>query len=344
MNTESPSQSAGNDIGTSDPTIDVLGIGNALVDVLSHQSDEFVESIGVVKGAMTLIDEDDATRLYDTMGPGIEVSGGSGANTVVGVAALGGTAAYIGKVRDDQLGDVFGHDLRATGVRYDVAPAADGPSTGRCLILVTPDAQRTMNTYLGASACFESDDVDPDAIRSAAVVYLEGYLFDGEAAQDAFRSAAQIAHDAGRRVAVTLSDPFCVERHREAFLDLVESHVDLVFANELEACSLYECGDVETAAKRFSATGAIAVITRSEKGCLIVDGENSIAVPASPVDQVIDTTGAGDLFAAGFLVGYSRGYDLDRCASIGAIAAAEVISHIGARPQADLAGLASHLL
>ena len=332
-------------VGSNEPTeLDVVGIGNALVDVISQESDELIDSLGIVKGTMALIDEERATLLYDQMGSGIEVSGGSGANTMVGIAALGGRAQYIGKVREDQLGEVFGHDLRATGVRFDVPPAVSGPPTGRCLILVTPDAQRTMNTYLGASTEFEPSDIDEKAIRSAEVLYLEGYLFDRPEAQDAFRRAADIAHDAGRRVAVTLSDPFCVERHRDAFVDLVESHVDLVFANELEALSLYECDVLEDAAVRFAEHSAIAAVTRSEKGSVVINGPSRIEVPAAPVERIVDTTGAGDLYAAGFLYGYSRGFDLRRCAELGSVLAAEVISHIGARPESDLATLAGHLL
>lgn len=341
MNADTPAYRAGSD----EPTeLDVVGIGNALVDVISQESDELIDSLGIVKGTMALIDEERATLLYDQMGSGIEVSGGSGANTMVGIAALGGRAQYIGKVREDQLGEVFGHDLRATGVRFDVPPAVSGPPTGRCLILVTPDAQRTMNTYLGASTEFEHSDIDEKAIRSADVLYLEGYLFDRPEAQDAFRRAADIAHDAGRRVAVTLSDPFCVERHRDAFVDLVESHVDLVFANELEALSLYECDDLEDAAVRFAEHSAIAAVTRSEKGSVVINGSSRIEVPAAPVERIVDTTGAGDLYAAGFLYGYSRGFDLRRCAELGSVLAAEVISHIGARPESDLAVLAGHLL
>lgn len=326
------------------PALDVVGIGNALVDVISQESDELITALGLAKGAMTLIEEDDATALYERMGPGVEISGGSGANTMVGIAALGGRAQYIGKVRDDQLGAVFGHDLRATGVIYEVPPAQSGPGTGRCLIMVTPDAQRTMNTYLGASVAFEPGDVDESVIRAARVLYLEGYLFDRPAAQEAFRQAARIAHDAGALVAVTLSDPFCVERHRQAFLELVESHVDLVFANELEALSLYETDDLDEVARRFAEHSAVAAVTRSEKGSVVIAGEDRIVVPALPVERVVDTTGAGDLYAAGFLYGYSRGHDLRRCAELGSVLAAEVISHIGARPEADLAVLAADLL
>jgi sugar/nucleoside kinase (ribokinase family) len=324
--------------------IDVVGIGNALVDVISHEVDEFIDSLGVPKGAMTLIDEQRATDIYAAMGAAIEISGGSAANTIVGVAALGGTARYIGKVRNDQLGAVFTHDLRATGVHYDVTAAATGPSTGCCLIVVTPDAQRTMNTFLGASVHLNPTDVDGDAVRAAKVLYLEGYLFDPPEAQEAFRVAATHANDAGRTVALTLSDSFCVERHRDAFVDLVDHHVDLLFANEAEILALYQTDSFDEAAERVRGHGAIAALTRSEHGSVIVTADEMITVPAHPVDELVDTTGAGDLYAAGFLFGFSRGLDLSTCGALGSLAAAEVISHVGARPQADLAALAADLL
>lgn len=324
--------------------IDVVGIGNALVDVISHEVDEFIDSLGVPKGAMTLIDEQRATDIYAAMGAAIEISGGSAANTIVGVAALGGSARYIGKVRNDQLGAVFTHDLRATGVHYDVTAAATGPSTGCCLIVVTPDAQRTMNTFLGASVHLNPDDVDGDAVRAAKVLYLEGYLFDPPEAQEAFRVAATHANDAGRTVALTLSDSFCVERHRDAFVDLVDHHVDLLFANEAEILALYQTDSFDEAAERVRGHGAIAALTRSEHGSVIVTADEMITVPAHPIDELVDTTGAGDLYAAGFLFGFSRGLDLSTCGALGSLAAAEVISHVGARPQADLAALAADLL
>jgi sugar/nucleoside kinase (ribokinase family) len=324
--------------------IDVVGIGNALVDVISQEGDEFVDRLGVPKGAMTLIDAARATEIYEAMGAAVEISGGSAANTIVGVAALGGTAQYLGKVRDDQLGAVFAHDIRATGVRYEIPPARTGPSTGCCLIVVTPDAQRTMNTYLGASVHLEPSDVDAEAIAAAKVLYLEGYLFDPPEAQEAFRLAATHANSAGRAVALTLSDGFCVDRHREAFLDMVEHHVDLLFANEAEILSLYETDSFDEAADRVRHHGAIAALTRSEHGSVIVTEDDTISVPAHPIDQLVDTTGAGDLYAAGFLFGYSRGHDLATCGALGSLAAAEVISHVGARPQEDLAALAAGLL
>jgi sugar/nucleoside kinase (ribokinase family) len=320
--------------------IDVVGIGNALVDVLSHEDEEFIRRQGLVKGTMHLVDESRASAIYAAMGPGIEVSGGSAANTVVGVASFGGRAHYVGKVRDDQLGDVFGHDLRSTGVGYDTPRATSGPPTGRCLILVTPDAQRTMNTYLGASTLLGPRDLDERLISRAKIVYLEGYLFDPPAAQEAFRVAAAMAHAAGRRVSLTLSDPFCVERHRPAFLQLVEHHVDVLFANEAEICALYQVNDFEAALERVRGHCEIAALTRSARGSLVVGKGEVHAIEACPVDAVVDTTGAGDLYAAGFLFGLSQGLDLATCGRLGALAAAEVISHIGARPMVPLAKLA----
>lgn len=326
------------------PAIDVIAIGNSLVDVISQESDEFVEGLGVPKGSMQLIDEARATELYEAMGATIEISGGSAANTVVGVASFGGSAQYLGKVRDDQLGGVFAHDIRATGVRYEVQLAQDGPATGCCLVLVTPDAQRTMNTYLGASANFGSADLDAAAIASAGVLYLEGYLFDPPAAQEAFRAAAHIAHEAGRKVALTLSDSFCVERHRAAFAELVEHHVDILFANEAEILALYEVDDFDRAVEKVRSAGALAALTRSELGSVVVTADEVVEVPAHPVAEVLDTTGAGDLYAAGFLFGLSRDLDVATCARLGSLAASEVISHIGARPEHSLAELAAPLL
>ena len=326
------------------PELDVIGIGNALVDVISQEGDEFIASLDVPKGGMTLIDEEAATSIYDRMGPAIEISGGSAANTIVGVAAFGGSAQYVGKVRGDQLGEVFVHDLRSTGVHYDTALAQDGPATGRCLVLVTPDAQRTMNTYLGASVHLGVADVDAEAIRRARVLYLEGYLFDPPEAQEAFRLAASHAREAGRTVSITLSDAFCVERHREAFADLVAEHADLVFANEAEILSLYQVATFDEAVARVRDHGVTAALTRSERGSVIVAADEVIEVPAHPVEHVADTTGAGDLYAAGFLYGYSRGLELATCGALGSLAAAEVISHVGARPEADLRALAADLV
>ena len=326
------------------PTVDVVGIGNALVDVISHETDDFVADQGVVAGSMTLVDEDRAAELYEAMGPGVEMSGGSAANTMVGVASFGGTSHYIGRVRDDQLGRVFSHDLRAVGVGFGLAPAPDGPSTGNCLIFVTPDGQRTMNTFLGASSLLGPDDIDADVVRSGAIVYLEGYLYDRPEAQDAFRVAATMAHDAGRTTALTLSDSFCVDRHRGAFLDLVEGHVDVLFANESEILALYETDSFDRAVAKVRGHCRIAALTRGEAGSVVVTGDDLVEVAAEPVERVVDTTGAGDLYASGFLFGLARGLDLARCARLGSIAAAEVISHVGARPEADLATLGASLL
>jgi sugar/nucleoside kinase (ribokinase family) len=320
--------------------IDVVGVGNALVDVLSHEDDAFLHRLGLGKGTMHLVDEARAREVYAAMGPGIEISGGSAANTVVGVASFGGRAHYVGKVRDDQLGDVFSHDLRSVGVGYSTPPATAGPSTGRCLIVVTPDAQRTMSTYLGASSGLGPGDIEKAVIERARIVYLEGYLFDPPEAQEAFRVAASVAHAAGRRVALTLSDPFCVDRHRAAFLELVARHVDLLFANEAEICSLYQVRDFDEAAARVRGHCEIAALTRSERGSVIVTRDAAHQVAAHPVEAVIDTTGAGDLYAAGFMVGLSRGLPLPACGRLGALAAAEVISHVGARPMRPLAELA----
>ena len=322
----------------------MIGIGNALVDVLSYESDAFVRDHGLVKGTMHLIDEARARRLYEAMGPGIEISGGSAANTIVGVASFGGRVQYVGKVRDDQLGEVFGHDLRSTGVGYDTPAATSGPPTGRCLILISPDAQRTMNTFLGASVRLSPGDIDEALIARGKILYLEGYLFDPPGAQEAFRVAAALAHAAGRKVSLTLSDPFCVDRHRAAFLDLVERHVDVLFANEAEIRSLYEVGDFDAALQRVRRHCEVAALTRGPRGSLVVGGDEVHVIDACPVDTLVDTTGAGDLYAAGFLFGLSRDLDLATCGRLGSVAAAEVISHVGARPTVPLAELGGALL
>ena len=324
--------------------LDVIGIGNALVDVLAHGSDAFVREQELVKGTMHLVDEDQAARLYRAMGPGTEISGGSAANTIVGVASFGGRAHYVGKVRNDQLGEVFVHDLRSTGVGFETPPATTGPATGRCLILVTPDAQRTMNTFLGASVQLGPEDLDTALIARGRILYLEGYLFDPPRAQEAFRKAAGLAHAAGRKVALTLSDPFCVDRHRAAFLELIEHHVDILFANELEICALYQVNEFDEALQRVRDHCEVAALTRSERGSVIVAGNEVHVIDVHRVDEVVDTTGAGDLYAAGFLFGLSRGLGLATAGRLGAIAAAEVISHIGARPTVPLATLAKGLL
>jgi sugar/nucleoside kinase (ribokinase family) len=321
---------------------DVLGIGNAIVDVIARTEDDFLAKQGMHKGAMALIDEARAAAIYDAMGPAIEISGGSAANTIVGVASLGARAAFVGKVKDDELGRTFRHDIRAAGVAFDTPPNSDGPSTARCYVLVTPDGERTMNTYLGAAQDLHPNDIDADTVASAQITYLEGYLWDPPHAKEAFLKAAKIAHGAERDVALTLSDAFCVDRYRAEFLDLIKTGtVDLIFANERELHSLYQTADFDTALAALRADARLAVVTRSEKGCLVVTRAETEAVPAVAVERLVDATGAGDLFAAGFLVGLARGEDYRDCARLGAIAAAEVISHLGARPETSLKALAA---
>jgi sugar/nucleoside kinase (ribokinase family) len=320
---------------------DVLGIGNAIVDVIARTEEDFLLRHGMRKGTMALIDEDRAQAIYDAMGPAVESSGGSAANTTVGLASLGARAAFVGKIKDDLLGRAFAHDIRAAGVAFDTAAAAAGPSTGRCYVLVTPDGERTMNTFLGAAQDLHPNDLDAATIAASAVVYLEGYLWDPKDAKDAFLKAAQIAHDAGRKVALSLSDAFCVDRWRDEFLQLMRSRtVDLIFANEAELHSLYQSSDFDAAMRALRADIDVAVVTRSEKGCLVVGPDGTEAVPAFPVERVVDTTGAGDLFAAGFLFGLARGADDRACGRLGALAAAEVIQHLGARPETSLQDLA----
>jgi sugar/nucleoside kinase (ribokinase family) len=320
---------------------DVLGIGNAIVDVLARAEDDFLVRHGMRKGAMTLIDETRATSIYDAMGPAVEISGGSAANTIVGCASLGGRAAFVGKVKDDELGRVFAHDIRAAGVAFDTPPASEGPSTARCYVLVTADGERTMNTYLGAAQDLHPQDIDADAVAGAAITYLEGYLWDPKHAKDAFLKAAAAAHEAKRLVALTLSDAFCVDRWRDEFLGLMRAGtVDLLFANEAELRSLYQTADFDSALAALRREARLAVVTRSEKGCVVVSRDQVLAVPACRVEHVVDTTGAGDLFAAGFLFGLAQGATHERAASLGALAAAEVIQHLGARPQASLKALA----
>lgn len=318
---------------------DVVGIGNAIVDVIARCDDAFLAANGLAKGAMTLVDAERALNLYAKMGPGTEMSGGSAANTIAGIASLGGKAAYIGKVRDDELGKVFQHDIRAAGVSYKVPLASEGAPTARCLILITPDAQRTMNTFLGISNELGPEDIDANVIAKAKVTYLEGYLFDPPRAKDAFRKAARLARDAGRKVALTLSDAFCVDRHRDDFLDLLAGSVDILFANEAEITALYRGDDFDSAVRAVRGQCGLAILTRSEKGSVVVSGDATYEVMAERVDRVVDTTGAGDLYAAGFLYGLTNGYDLARAGRVGAIAAAEIISHVGARPAAKLDAL-----
>jgi sugar/nucleoside kinase (ribokinase family) len=318
------------------PRYDVVGIGNALVDVIAHAPDSFLAEHELVKGSMELIDADRARHLHAALGTPVEMSGGSAANTMCGVASLGGRAAYIGKVSDDELGDVFGHDLNAVGVAFRPgAPESETP-TGRSIIVVTPDAQRTMNTYLGVAELLSSDDLDEAAIADGAVLYMEGYLFDRDDAKKAFRRAAGVAHAAGRTVSLSLSDSFCVDRHRADFAALVRDEVDILFGNDDELCSLYELTSLDEAIDRVRGECQLAAITCGKDGSYVVTADGVVEVPVEPVPRVLDTTGAGDLYAAGFLYGFTRGLPLDQCGRFGSIAAAEVISHVGPRPLVEL--------
>ncbi|HWW52726.1 MAG TPA: adenosine kinase [Acidimicrobiales bacterium] len=327
-----------------EPDLAVVGIGNALVDVLVETEPEVIEACGVPKGSMMLMALDEAERIHDQVGPGIERSGGSAANTAAGLAALGAPAAFIGRVADDRLGKIFGHDIGSLGVVFGGTRSV-GSGTGRCLILVTPDADRTMCTSLGVAAELDSDDIDESLVERAAVTYLEGYLFDLPPAKEAFRRAISVAHRAGRRVAMSLSDPFCVTRHRNDFAALVDSELDLLFANADEVCELTGVDDVEEACGRLRRPGLTVTVTRGALGAVTFAGDGPVVqVPAVAVDRVVDTTGAGDLYAAGYLFGWTRSLSPERCARLGAIAAAEIISHLGARPEADLAALAAPTL
>lgn len=319
--------------------LDIVGIGNAMVDVLAKTTDEFLLAESIRKGGMTLIDADQAEALYSKMGPATEMSGGSAANTIAAFAALGGSAGFIGKVAADQLGEVFRHDMKASGVAFTTAPLKDGPSTARCMILITPDGQRTMSTYLGACVNINSQDLDHDMLKAASMTYLEGYLFDKPSAQQTFRDACDIAHGAGKKVALSLSDSFCVDRHREAFLDLIKTRVDVLFANETEILSLFQTTDFNEAAQHAREVCSTAALTRSENGSFIVSNGDTFDVRPVPVAQVVDTTGAGDMYAAGFLYGMSIGLPLPECGRIASITASEVITHVGGRPQTDLAAL-----
>jgi sugar/nucleoside kinase (ribokinase family) len=321
--------------------LDVVGIGNALVDVIAHHPDDFLAAEGLVKGAMTLIETERAISLYRAMGAGVELSGGSAANTMTGVASFGGRAAYIGKVAADGLGDVFRHDLRAVGVLHHNAPAIDSLPTGRCLIVVTPDAQRTMNTFLGVSSLLTPDDVDAALVARAEYVYLEGYLFDRNGAKEAYRKAAAAAHAAGGKVSLTLSDSFCVDRHRDDFRDLVVNDVDLLFCNADELASLYEAPSFDEAVRAVRGDCEVAAVTCGKEGSVVVTPDGTVPITAHPVPEVVDTTGAGDLYASGFLYGLTHGRSLAECGHLGSVAAAEVISHVGARPVVPLNRLAA---
>lgn len=317
-------------------TYDVVGVGNSLVDVIAHAEDHFIEAEGLVKGSMTLIESDRALSLYHSMGSAVEMSGGSAANTMCGIASFGGKAAYIGKVADDDLGLVFAHDLRAVGVTFRPGRPEGEMRTGRCLILVSPDAQRTMNTYLGMSSWLHPGDLDTAVIADAQVTYLEGYLFDRPEAKEAFRTAARAAHGAGRMVSLTLSDSFCVDRHRDDFRGLVRDDVDVLFGNADELRSLYEVDSLDEAVAAVRRDCRLAAITDGKDGSIVVSGDDVLRVPAEPVAKVVDTTGAGDLYAAGFLHGLTRGRPLPECGRLGSLAAAEVISHVGPRPLVEL--------
>ncbi len=320
---------------------DVLGIGNAIFDVLVQTDEGFLANHGMTKGGMALIDEARAGSIYRDMGPATKMSGGSAANTIVGIANLGARAAYVGKVRDDEVGRLYTHDIRAAQVAFETKAAATGPATGCSYILVTPDGERTMNTYLGAAQDLTPADIDEAQIAASAIVYLEGYLWDPASAKEAFVKASTIAHGAGRQVALTLSDSFCVDRYRDEFLGLMRNGTaDLIFANEAELHSLYQTSDFDTALTQLRKDVKLGVVTRSEKGCVVVSAESVVSVPAFPIEKLVDTTGAGDLFAAGFLFGLVRNAGHEQAGRLGGLAAAEVIQHIGARPQTSLKELA----
>jgi sugar/nucleoside kinase (ribokinase family) len=322
-------------------TYDVVAVGNALVDVLAHAGDEFLVAQGLTKSSMRLVDAGEAERLYAALGPSVEASGGSVANTAVGVASFGGRAAYIGKVRDDQLGSIFRHDIRSAGVDFDVPPAPAGPPTGRSLIVVTPDAERTMNTFLGIAALLSPDDIDRDVIARSKVTFCEGYLWDVEIAKQAIRTAMDAAHDAGRMVALSLSDGFCVDRHRDEFRTLVDERVDILVANESEICSLYETPICEDAIAHVRGRTELAFVTRGPRGSVVISGDEVHVVEAAPAEVIVDKTGAGDMYAAGALFGFTNGYDVVGAARLGSTAASEVIGHFGPRPNVRLADLAA---
>jgi sugar/nucleoside kinase (ribokinase family) len=317
-------------------TLDVVGIGNAIVDVLVQADDRFLGDHGLTKGTMALVDEEQADRLYASVGAGLETSGGSAANTLAGIAQLGGRAGFIGRVRDDQLGAIFSHDIRAVGTRFETPAASSGPSTARCLILVTPDAQRTMCTYLGASVALDPADLDLEMVAQAKVLYLEGYLWDSEAAKRAFIAAAEVARAHGGEVALSLSDAFCVERHRDSFQDLVDGHVDILFANEMEITALYRTNSFEEAVDQVRGRCRVAALTRSEQGSLVLADGSSHTVEPIHLGPLVDTTGAGDLYAAGFLHGWTQGENPARCGQLGSLCAGQVVTQLGPRPQANL--------
>ncbi|WP_099866114.1 adenosine kinase [Pararhizobium haloflavum] len=318
-------------------TIDVLCIGNAIVDIIARCEEEFLTDNGIIKGAMNLIDAERAELLYDRMGPALEASGGSAGNTAAGVASFGGAAAFFGKVAKDQLGDIYAHDIRAQGVRFATAPLAGPPPTARSMIFVTPDGERSMNTYLGACVELGPEDVEEAVVAASKVTYFEGYLWDPPRAKEAIRQCASIAHANGREMSMTLSDPFCVDRYREEFLDLMRSGtVDIVFANASEAKSLYQTDDLEEALARIAKDCRLAAVTRSELGSIVLRGDERVEIDAIEIRELVDTTGAGDLYAAGFLYGYTNGKTLDECGRLGSLAAGLVIQQVGPRPMQQL--------
>ena len=326
----------------SETRFDIIGIGNAIVDIIAKCDDTFLEKHEAIKGSMRLVDAATIDKIYDQMGPGIEISGGSAANTMVGIASLGGQAGFIGKVADDEFGHIFAHDIKAADVTFNTEPVSGKAPTSRSLILVTPDGERTMNTYLGISTDLDHGEVNPELIKAAKIVYLEGYLFDQPEAKAAFRQATEIAKSSGRQVALTLSDGFCVDRHRDEFLDLIRSGVDILFANEQEIKSLYQTEDFNEAVQHTKSDTTLAALTRSEKGSLILSDQKPIEIKATPIEELVDTTGAGDFYAAGFLYGITNGHDLETSGHLGSIAAGEIISHVGARPEISLKDLAKH--
>ena len=327
-----------------DKSYDVVGIGNAIVDVLVQADDDLIDNFELTKGTMALVDEAQAERLYASVGPGLETSGGSAANTLAGVAQLGGRAGFIGRVRNDQLGGIFTHDIRSVGARFDTPAATEGPSTARCLILVTPDAQRTMCTYLGASVGLDPADLDLEMVAQAKVLYLEGYLWDSDEAKAAFIAAAEVARAHGGEVALSLSDAFCVERHRESFQELVDGHVDILFANEMEITALYKANSFEEAADQVRGRCKLAALTRSEQGSVVLNGAGTHSVAPFQLGPLLDTTGAGDLYAAGFLHAYTQGQAIDACGRLGSLCAGQVVTQLGPRPQGSLKQLvAQHL-
>lgn len=327
-----------------DKSYDVVGIGNAIVDVLVQADDDLIANFELTKGTMALVDEAQAERLYASVGPGLETSGGSAANTLAGVAQLGGRAGFIGRVRNDQLGGIFSHDIRSVGARFDTPAATEGPSTARCLILVTPDAQRTMCTYLGASVGLDPADLDLEMVAQAKVLYLEGYLWDSDEAKAAFIAAAEVARAHGGEVALSLSDAFCVERHRESFQELVDGHVDILFANEMEITALYKANSFEEAADQVRGRCKLAALTRSEQGSVVLNGSGTHSIAPFQLGPLLDTTGAGDLYAAGFLHAYTQGQAVEACGRLGSLCAGQVVTQLGPRPQGSLKQLvAQHL-